>query len=97
MTVGQPGTHATVDGTHGPGVSTPSAAAVSAAVLGFARLMQTPKGKMFMNGLASMMLAIGLFSAIVRLIGGTTMLEGAAPWVQLKVSPWIKGCAIRPR
>jgi len=86
-TVGLPGIHAAVVGTHGPGVRTPSAAAVSDAVLGFARLMHKPKGRMFMNGLASMMLATGLFSTIVRFNGGTIIEDGAAPCVQLRVSP----------
>lgn len=52
ITVGAPGIHGLlVMGVHGPGVNTPSAAAVSAAVAGFVSDMQTPKGMMFTNGL----------------------------------------------
>ncbi len=70
ITVGAPGIHgAGVIGVHGPGVSTPNAAAVNAAVAGFDSDMQTPKGMMFTNGTWSMMLAIGLFSAITRFVG----------------------------
>jgi hypothetical protein len=46
-------------GIHGPGVSTPNAAAVSAAVVGFKRLLQTPNGTIFKNGTQSVHVAIG--------------------------------------
>ena len=50
-TVGAPGTHGLgVAGTHGIGVSTPDAAAVAAATVGFARLKHIPNGKMFSIG-----------------------------------------------
>ena len=50
-TVGAPGTQgAGVFGMHGVGVSTPSAAAVAAAVVGLARLVHGPNGMMFIIG-----------------------------------------------
>ena len=50
--VGAPGTHgATVIGTHGIGVNTPSAAAVAAATSGLAGLMHMPKGGMLTIGM----------------------------------------------
>jgi hypothetical protein len=50
-TVGDPGTHgAGMTGTQGMGVSTPSAAAVAAATMGFARELHIPNGGMFMMG-----------------------------------------------
>ena len=79
--VGEPGAQgATVLGMHGPGVSTPSAAAVNEAVAGLARLLQSPNGKMFTNGLLSMMLAAGLFSNITGgPVGTTSRVPGASP------------------
>jgi len=59
-TVGAPGTHgAGVLGMQGMGVSTPMAAAVAAATVGFAGDMHMPKGMMFTIGTLSMMLASG--------------------------------------
>jgi hypothetical protein len=59
-TVGIPGTQgAVVTGTHGMGVSAPSAAAVAAATVGLAMLIQVPNGGMFRIGLLSMIDAIG--------------------------------------
>ena len=98
MTVDAPGIHgADVIGVHGPGVSTPNAAAVNAAVAGFDSDMQTPKGMMLTNGLWSMMFAIGLFSAITRLSGSTMIGAGAAPIVHIRLSPITTGCAITER
>ncbi len=98
ITVGTPGIHgAEVIGVHGPGVNTPNAAAVSDAVAGFASDMQTPKGMMFMNGTWSMMFAMGLFSAITRLVGSTVIGAGAAPIVHIRLSPITTGCAISAR
>ena len=45
-------------GIQGPGVRTPKAAAVSAAVAGFKRLLQSPNGVIFANGTQSKQLAI---------------------------------------
>lgn len=98
ITVGAPGIHGLlVIGVHGPGVSTPSAAAVSAAVAGFVSDMQTPNGMMFTNGLWSMMLAIGFFSAITLLAGSTVIGAGAAPNVHMRLSPITTGCAMPTR
>lgn len=76
----EPGTHgAGMTGTHVPGVSTPRAAAVCAAVIGLARLEHTPNGGMFAIAMLSMMLAIGFFSAITRAAGITLSVDGATP------------------
>ena len=86
-TVGLPGTHgATVFGTHGMGVSTPSAAAVAAATVGFAMLLHIPKGGMFTKGLLSMMFAAGV-GASGRPAGRTTRLEGATPKLHFIMAP----------
>lgn len=96
--VADPGAQgAGVTGMHGPGVRTPSAAAVNDAVVGFERLMHTPNGMMFIIGLLSMMFAIGLFTAIVRLAGSTEMLEGAAPNEHMSMSPRTTGCGMAAR
>lgn len=92
VTVDEPGIHgADVAGMHGAGVSTPRAAAVSDAVAGFDRLMHIPNGMMFTNGLLSVMFAIGLPWAITRLLGITTIDEGATPKVHMSVSPSTTG------
>ena len=60
MVFAAPGVHGDdVIGVHGPGVSTPSAAAVSPAVAGFAKLMHIPNGVMLRNGTKSMIVAAG--------------------------------------
>jgi hypothetical protein len=80
MVFGAPGVHGNViAGMHGPGVSTPSAAAVSPAVAGLARLVHTPKGTTLTNGLLSMMFAAGRPSTMTLLVGKTFNTEGAAP------------------
>ena len=62
-TVGDPGAQgAGMTGTHGIGVSTPRAAAVAAATVGFASDWHIPNGGMFTIGMLSMMVAAGLFS-----------------------------------
>lgn len=84
ITVGEPGAHgATVAGTHGIGVSTPSAAAVAAATTGFATLVHIPNVGMLTNGLWSMMFAAGSPPHIVRLIGSTFNTLGATPNVHI--------------
>ena len=51
-TVGAPGIHGElVAGKHGIGVSTPNAAAVAAATVGFTGDMHIPKGKIFTVGM----------------------------------------------
>lgn len=85
-TVGAPGTHGVVTGTHGIGVSTPRAAAVAAATVGLEGDMHIPNGGMFAIGLKSMMFAAGV-PVIVLLAGGTTMVLGAAPKVHWSIAP----------
>lgn len=52
IVVGVPGTHgAGVTGTHGIGVSTPRAALVAAATVGFDSVVHMPNGGMFANGM----------------------------------------------
>src|ERR1700751_6461041 len=82
--VGPPGTHgATVAGMQGIGVSTPMAAAVAAATIGFAGDMHMPNGMMLTSGMWSMMLASGTSSVMTRLTGSTTRELGAMPIVHI--------------
>jgi hypothetical protein len=67
-----------VTGVHGIGVKTPKAAAVAAATAGFAGDEHIPKGRMFTNGLLSMMFASGV-PVSVRFCGSTTNALGATP------------------
>src|SRR5690242_6398340 len=78
-TVGEPGAQgAAVTGMQGMGVSTPKAAAVAEATVGFAIELHIPKGNMFTIGLLSIILAIGM--AVITRFAGRTMKElGAAP------------------
>lgn len=95
-TVGEPGTHgATVTGMHAPGVRTPRAAAVCAAVTGFNKLVHTPNGMTFISGTLSMMLAAGTPPIIVRFAGRTTSVDGAIPIVQSVVAPFTTGMPMR--
>lgn len=56
ITVGEPGIHgAAVTGMQGMGVSTPIAAAVAAATVGFAGEVHMAKGMIFMDCLCSVM------------------------------------------
>jgi hypothetical protein len=58
--VGEPGTQgAAITGTQGMGVSTPRAAAVAAATVGFVKDWHMPNGGMFAIGLLSMIVAAG--------------------------------------
>ncbi|OJX81050.1 MAG: hypothetical protein BGO92_08225 [Magnetospirillum sp. 64-120] len=88
MTVGDPGAHgAAVAGMHGMGVSTPKAAAVAAATMGFAGLLHMAKGRMFTIGLLSMMFAAAGPPAMTQLVGSTTNELGAAPKLQVNIAP----------
>src|SRR5688572_19368030 len=90
--VGAPGSHgATVTGVQAPGVSTPRAAAVWAAVIGFARLVHRPNGRMFTNGLLSVMLATGRSSTITRFSGVTISVLGARPKLHIVWAPATRG------
>jgi hypothetical protein len=73
-------------GTHGIGVSTPSAAAVAAATVGFDRLVHIPKGGMFIDGTMSLIVAAGLPSMKTRLVGNTLSVDGATPKLQLNIA-----------
>lgn len=95
ITVGTPGIHGPgKTGVQTPGVRTPSAAAVWAAVGGFGSIVQTPKGKMFTIGLLSMMFAAGLPPIVTRFVGSTTSDDGAAPAEHWSIAPWTTGMAI---
>jgi hypothetical protein len=88
MTVGFVGIHVPAGvGMHGPGVKTPKAAAVKAAVAGFARLMQTPNGAMFKKGTASMQVPIGPADPITIGVGRNVKAPGAAPIGHIVIAP----------
>ena len=79
-TVGDPGTHgAGVTGTHGIGVSTPEAAAVADATVGFAKLLHMPNGGMLTIDMWSMIVAAVSELDDVRLVGRTLSADGVAP------------------
>src|SRR6478752_4342947 len=84
---------AAVAGTQGIGTSAPSAAAVAAATVGFARLEQTPNGMMFSSGTESVMLATGA-PAKTWPVGKTINADGAAPKLHCRVAPAQTGSAI---
>lgn len=87
-TVGAPGTQgATVAGMQGIGVSTPIAAAVAAATIGFAGDIHMPNGMIFTRGILSMMLASGISSVSTMFVGNTTSELGAMPIVHIRVAP----------
>src|SRR5689334_1237656 len=87
ITVAAPGAHgATVAGMQGMGVSTPSAAAVADATVGFATDMHMPKVGIFTIGLLSMMLAAGA-PILVRFSGKTLRALGATPKVHIIIEP----------
>src|SRR5688500_14698638 len=93
-TVGEPTTQgAAVTGTHGMGVSTPSAAAVAAATVGLDGDWHMPNGGMFTIGLLSMMLAAGV-PVIVLLAGSTTSVLGATPNEHCIMAPMHTCCPI---
>ena len=71
----------------GIGVKTPSAAAVAAITIGFAKLLHIPNGRIFTMGLWSMMLAAGMLLVMTLFSGSTTKVEGASPNVHCNVAP----------
>src|SRR3954465_3795018 len=93
-TVGAPGAHGAVTGTHGMGVSTPRAAAVAEATVGLAMDMHMPKGGMFVIGILSMMFAAGA-PHIVLFAGRTTRAEGATPKEHVIMAPAVTSCDMR--
>jgi hypothetical protein len=86
-TVGEPGAHgAAVTGTQGIGVSTPKAAAVAAATVGLAGELHMPNGVMFIIGLLSIILAIGI-EVRTAFMGSTFKVPGAAPKLHWIIAP----------
>jgi hypothetical protein len=87
-TVGEPGAQgATVFGMHGIGVSTPRAALVAEATVGFAIEVHIPNGMIFIIGLWSMILAAGTPATFTMLTGSTTRLLGATPKLHWSKAP----------
>ena len=78
---------AAMTGIQGIGVSTPIAAAVAAATVGFAGERHMPKGGILTMGIWSMMVAAGKPSASVLFSGGTTSVLGARPCEHISVAP----------
>jgi hypothetical protein len=76
-----------VAGIHGIGVSTPSAAAVAAATVGFAGDWHIPNGMTFTMGMWSMMLASGIWFVNTLLVGSTTSELGAMPKEHCMLAP----------
>jgi hypothetical protein len=88
ITVGEPGAQgATVTGTQGIGVSTPKAAAVAAATVGFAIEVHIANGGIFTMGLLSIIFAAGILLVITLLSGKTINEDGAAPNEQAIIAP----------
>src|SRR5215510_2844026 len=86
-TLGLPGVQVPAGtGTHGIGVSTPTAAAVAAATAGLDGSWQVPNGGMLAIGAMSAMLAAGA-PHIGRPTGSTFSAEGAAPPVHIRSPP----------
>jgi hypothetical protein len=93
-TVGAPGTHgAGVTGVQGSGVKTPNFAAVAAATTGLAMLLHMLNGKIFTNGLLSMMLAMGS-DCKTRLTGKTMSEDGATPNEHCIIAPILTSVAM---
>jgi hypothetical protein len=88
ITVGLVGIHTPAGvGMHGPGVKTPKAAAVKAAVAGLARLMQTPNGAIFRKGTVSMQVPIGPAEPITIDAGRNVAAPGATPIGHMVIAP----------
>ena len=74
-------------GIHGPGVKTPKWDAVSAAVVGFAKLLHMTNGDIFKNGMQSMQVPSGPVGPIT-IFGNTVKTPGAIPKGQLNKDPF---------
>jgi hypothetical protein len=72
---------------HGIGVSTPKAAAVAAATVGFAGDEHIPKGGIFIIGLLSIIFAAGLLPTSSLFLGSTIKLLGATPKLHIIEAP----------
>jgi len=90
-TVGDPGAQGAVNtGTHGAGVSTPSAAAVALATAGLEGVVHIPKvGRL--AGVLSIMVATGIFMPSVCIWDVTTSGHGAAPNEHMHILPLTTG------
>jgi hypothetical protein len=82
-----PGFHGVVNGTHGIGVSTPSAALVAAATVGFDRLVHIPNGGTLTIGAKSVIVAAGRPSIITRGVGSGINVDGAIPKLHWSMAP----------
>jgi hypothetical protein len=80
-----------VTGTHGIGVSTPNAAAVAEATIGFAIDRHRPKGTMLTIGLLSKMLPTGGPWPNTRLSGNTFSGDGVNPMLHRNMLPVTRG------
>ena len=69
----------TVTGMQGMGVSTPQAAEVADATMGFVNDLHIPKGSMFTMGTKSMMVALGFFCIRGRKKSVMTSFDGVVP------------------
>lgn len=88
MTVGLVETQGeTMTGTQGIGVSTPKAAAVAEATLGFDKVLHIPNGIIFTIGIKSVTEATGNPQIKIGNFGRTTNEDGAAPNVHLHIAP----------
>jgi hypothetical protein len=97
MTVGEPGAQgAGMTGRHGPGVNTPSLAAVAAATAGFAIELHIPNGGMFAMGMLSAIVATSWLPAWTGGPFGITVSDmGATPMVHIIMAPFTTTCDIR--
>jgi len=93
VTVGEPGTQGAVTGTQGVGVSTPLAAAVAEAVVGFASEEHLPNGSILFMGIESRIFAAVILSAVTPGIV-TSNVDGDAPKLQDILAVAATNCAI---
>jgi hypothetical protein len=83
-----PGDHgAVITGTHGIGVSTPIAAEVAEATVGFDNDWHIPKGRIFVIGTKSIILAISILPHLGRRGTVTISDDGAIPKVHWSIAP----------
>ncbi len=93
VTVGDPGAQGAVTGRQGVGVSTPLAAAVAEAVVGFASDEHMPNGGILVIGIESSILAAAILSPVT--VGTVTSnVDGAAPKLQDILAVAATNCAI---
>ena len=87
ITLGDPGAQGlTGTGTQGMGTRTPKAAAVAAATSGLAKLVHTPKGRIFTKGIIAIIVPAGV-GAIITGGGKNINGDGAAPMLQVAIVP----------